>query len=518
VVFFALPLAGVLCLALLLLLQGRNRFTDPEPIPVNLHSQLEADYRANPNPTRVPGVRLDIIWDTIYDREPEAKDLAERQTALNNALLTPVPTVTPSFQTCRGIHFVYADQDTWTDSADPETSYGTGTSLQLGRSGSQIKRVLLHFPVEDVLPRNALIHNARLEMDVVLPTAAVPPGPLDFHTLSHPFGELNTNWSNQPQTRIKYRADELTSGSIHVWDVTDIVRDWLSGRSGNEGLVIGPQSASDYSAVYYSREIISQLNPDPDGIAIPVGPRLVITCGGELPIAVAVNLNTPTPTATSKKPAPSSPAAETDTPVVPQVTASVASPAPTTVANTPPVPSPTALGPTPSPAPTEPPPTPVPPLPPPTSTPSPVPPPDGGGSGGGGGGPPPPPPPASADLALSKSGTPDPVVAGNGLTYSLDVTNNGPDTATNVTLTDTLPPGVSLVSTTVSQGPGCSGSATVVCGLGSLNSGSSATVTILVAVNASTTGSLTNSANVSAGENDPAPSNNSGSTTTTVNT
>ena len=50
-----LPFVGVLCLALMLLLQDRTRFKDPEFIPVNLHSQLEANYLANPNQTRVPG-------------------------------------------------------------------------------------------------------------------------------------------------------------------------------------------------------------------------------------------------------------------------------------------------------------------------------------------------------------------------------------------------------------------------------------------------------------------------------
>ena len=37
----------------------------------------------------------------------------DRQATLLNGLLTPVPTVTPSLLTCQGIHFIYADQDTW---------------------------------------------------------------------------------------------------------------------------------------------------------------------------------------------------------------------------------------------------------------------------------------------------------------------------------------------------------------------------------------------------------------------
>ncbi|MBA2592590.1 MAG: DUF11 domain-containing protein, partial [Gammaproteobacteria bacterium] len=38
------------------------------------------------------------------------------------------------------------------------------------------------------------------------------------------------------------------------------------------------------------------------------------------------------------------------------------------------------------------------------------------------------------------------------MTYTVPVTNNGPSNATGVTMTDTLPAGVSFVSATPSQG------------------------------------------------------------------
>ncbi len=43
-----------------------------------------------------------------------------------------------------------------------------------------------------------------------------------------------------------------------------------------------------------------------------------------------------------------------------------------------------------------------------------------------------------ADLSVVKTDSPDPVTVGNNLTYTIVVTNNGPDTATNVTLDDLL--------------------------------------------------------------------------------
>ena len=59
---------------------------------------------------------------------------------------------------------------------------------------------------------------------------------------------------------------------------------------------------------------------------------------------------------------------------------------------------------------------------------------------------------AAADLSLTKSDSPDPVLEGELLTYSLTAHNSGPQDATGVSLTDTLPAGVTFDSATPSQG------------------------------------------------------------------
>src|SRR5260370_21103134 len=79
-------------------------------------------------------------------------------------------------------------------------------------------------------------------------------------------------------------------------------------------------------------------------------------------------------------------------------------------------------------------------------------------------------------LQLVGTASPAPVVLGGNLTYQLIVINNGPSPATGVTLTDTLPAGVTFVSPTPTPGP-CTVTATGVCSLGTLG-GFSATATI----------------------------------------
>ena len=57
-----------------------------------------------------------------------------------------------------------------------------------------------------------------------------------------------------------------------------------------------------------------------------------------------------------------------------------------------------------------------------------------------------------SDLAIVKSASPNPAIAGNALTYTLAASNLGPSNDTGVTITDTLPAGVTYASATSSVG------------------------------------------------------------------
>ncbi len=120
-----------------------------------------------------------------------------------------------------------------------------------------------------------------------------------------------------------------------------------------------------------------------------------------------------------------------------------------------------------------------------------------------------------ADLVITKGGAPDPVVAGQPLTYTMNITNSGPDSADAVTVSDALPAGVSLVSAVSTQGS-CSGTATINCNLGSIASGGAAGVTITVNVSPAQRLALSNTAEVSGQVYDPNPANNSSTSVTGV--
>jgi trimeric autotransporter adhesin len=117
-----------------------------------------------------------------------------------------------------------------------------------------------------------------------------------------------------------------------------------------------------------------------------------------------------------------------------------------------------------------------------------------------------------ADLAVSLS-APTSSVTGVNAPVTISVKNNGPSTATDVTLIDAFSSGVIFVSVNPSQG-NCAGTPILRCNLGNLASGATATVALVILP--TTSGTLTNVATVSATQPDPNLSNNTANSTTTV--
>ena len=87
----------------------------------------------------------------------------------------------------------------------------------------------------------------------------------------------------------------------------------------------------------------------------------------------------------------------------------------------------------------------------------------------------------SADLAVTKTDEPDPVIAGELLEYTVTVDNNGPSDALNVVAVDVLPDDVSYVDfrDPFAHGVSCSLNPidlhTLTCALGNIDAGASKT-------------------------------------------
>jgi uncharacterized repeat protein (TIGR01451 family) len=122
---------------------------------------------------------------------------------------------------------------------------------------------------------------------------------------------------------------------------------------------------------------------------------------------------------------------------------------------------------------------------------------------------------SSADVSINKTG-PATVAALANITYILAVANAGPIAAAGVTVTDILPAGTTFVSAASPQGP-CSFTGAVICTLGTIANGGSATVAITVA-GPNSAGPIVNTATVVSTTPDPITGNNTSTWTVTVTT
>jgi uncharacterized repeat protein (TIGR01451 family) len=124
---------------------------------------------------------------------------------------------------------------------------------------------------------------------------------------------------------------------------------------------------------------------------------------------------------------------------------------------------------------------------------------------------------AQADLSVTNSASPNPVNAGQNITYAQTVTNNGPAAASAITFTETTPANTAAQSLTGPAGWTCT-LGTLTCTIASLAANTTANFTFVVKVNAnvSSGSAITQTDSVNCSANDPTCSNNTASTTVQV--
>jgi large repetitive protein len=125
---------------------------------------------------------------------------------------------------------------------------------------------------------------------------------------------------------------------------------------------------------------------------------------------------------------------------------------------------------------------------------------------------------AAAALSLTITAAPATVHAGDMLTYTLTVSNAGPNTATNVGLSDLIPANAVVSNFSSSQGSVTKSGGQIQAALGQIAVGGSATVTVTVqtTAGAGSAGSIIDSATAIADEINPTPANARASLTTIV--
>jgi uncharacterized repeat protein (TIGR01451 family) len=126
----------------------------------------------------------------------------------------------------------------------------------------------------------------------------------------------------------------------------------------------------------------------------------------------------------------------------------------------------------------------------------------------------------TANLGLTVTDAPDPVTVGENVTFTLTLTNTGPNAASNVVLTDPIPAGTTFFSLAAPAGwavstPAVGGTGNVTATRANLPAGGPQVFTLVVNVSAGG-GSIVNVASVASSTPDPAPGNDGATTTNAV--
>jgi uncharacterized repeat protein (TIGR01451 family) len=121
------------------------------------------------------------------------------------------------------------------------------------------------------------------------------------------------------------------------------------------------------------------------------------------------------------------------------------------------------------------------------------------------------------DLAIANIDTPDPILGGGQISYTITVTNNGILAADGIQVADAIPAGTTYVDATVSQGTVLFDGTTVTASLGTIGGGGTAQLNLIVLAGGPLlTPMVTNTATVTATTADPNSANNTATATTTV--
>ncbi|MCI1019076.1 DUF11 domain-containing protein [Microbacterium sp. C5A9] len=125
----------------------------------------------------------------------------------------------------------------------------------------------------------------------------------------------------------------------------------------------------------------------------------------------------------------------------------------------------------------------------------------------------------AADLAITKTLDTSPLVAGEPATFTIAVTNNGPQVGTGVTVNDAVPGGLTGATATSSAGT-CTVGGSISCALPDLAVGASETITVTGTVSPSFSpgDGLANNASVTGSRTDPDPANNTANAVGTLET
>lgn len=158
-----------------------------------------------------------------------------------------------------------AVKDTWVWSAE-DFSHGHWGELRANQTSAHDQRILIQFGDLSVIPANATINSARLELYRYDGFSSAPLT-LDAHAITSAWAETVTH-STQPSYGAIQSSATITTNGWYYWDLTALVQAWADGATTNNGVAIYDHGTGFYQR-FQSSDVggLAPFGPSPPGAA-----------------------------------------------------------------------------------------------------------------------------------------------------------------------------------------------------------------------------------------------------------
>jgi len=181
---------------------------------------------------------------------------------------------------------LYPSSDSYSWESVPEANNGGSDNFAITSFATNPKnmRGWIAFPIQEI-PNDMWIVNAKLRLRIWHKTTAAEAGDTTgriygAYRLTQAWDEYSVNWANQPNYSEEHHATSAVPPGqggwegppLYMdWDITEIVRDWLSGTP-NHGVLI--RDTQENATVEYSTQFFQHSEKVPDASYYP---RLIVT-------------------------------------------------------------------------------------------------------------------------------------------------------------------------------------------------------------------------------------------------
>jgi hypothetical protein len=189
-----------------------------------------------------------------YKWRTENVSVAGGETTYLNWALTYADNVTLPIQPNAAV-----GKDAWVNQLHPGDNNGSDTSLKTGGDPGETLRTYVQFSFN--LPSTAVITSAGLSLWYydIFPSAGERQ--LLLHRVTSGWNESLITWNNQPNTSSTVLDTETVpaspTNSFITWDVTNLVKSWVSGTATNYGVMIEDSTGGEDFKVFYSSDWIT---------------------------------------------------------------------------------------------------------------------------------------------------------------------------------------------------------------------------------------------------------------------